>query len=451
MRHPRSGHRGMGFESHRPMSAPALGTRRPGSAKQNNPPTNRARPWDLMLLVAAGLVLVGQARVHSFIPVISGLRPALILTLLGLGLWLLDKERVRSPSLLIKQPMVKAGVFVLAWAIVGVPFSLSLGGSATFILEGLGRTVVVFLFLVAAVRSVHDVRRLMGVLALGTAVYSILAPVDRYTGGGATAYDPNDSAALLVSGIPLLLFFALHGRGTWIRVGAGLATLPVLAGVINSQSRGGFVALVAVLAFMLLMLKAVKPAIRIAVAVVISLAAVPFATPEYWERVESITQLDDGYGETGIGGRTNTWKRGLAYTWANPVTGLGVNMFPRQEGLVRGAAGFAARWRAAHSTWIGALAELGIPGFLAFVAMFALGIHTLWGVQRSSTKGSPGPRAPPELCAMGGFLLASLLGMMVAISFLSHAYTGLSWGLVAMVAGLAKVLPRSSANRGLGE
>ena len=135
-----------------------------------------------------------------------------------------------------------------------------------------------------------------------------------------------------------------------------------------------------------------------------------------------------------------TWKRGLQYTWENPITGIGIDMFPRREGLERGLLGMTAAWRAAHSTWIQILSELGVPGFLGFFGMFLMALKSLWQIQRSRWH-RPLPMRPEEFQALAGLLMASLLGTLVAGSFLTHGYTGLMWGPAAIVIGLGKVTP----------
>lgn len=396
------------------------------------------------MIVAAALVLVGYARTHSFVPGVGALRPAIVLTLLGVVAWLVDRRPERSLERLLDSSIVRAGLFVFAWAIVGVPFSMSLGGSSTFIIDNFSRTVLVFVIVVAAVRDFGDVRRLTGALALGAAVFSVMAPIERYTGGGAGGYDPNDGAMFMVASIPVLAFFVLHGRVLLFRIGAALAVFGAIGAVVTSQSRGGFLALAVMLGFMVITLKAIKPAARIAIVVLVLAATVPVASSEYWERVQTITEFDDGYGDTGIGGRRNTWMRGVNFTLSNPATGIGVGQFRRAEGQARGAAGFAARWRSAHSTWVEALAELGIPGFLAFISMFFFSARGLWRVQRED-KRSDLPDPGREARALGAFLLASLVATVVAGSFLSHAYSGLTWGLLAIIAGYLKALTLSAA------
>ena len=432
-----------------PSSAPNRRTHPNSKFRRRDLRQLKSEPWDLFLLVAAGLLLVGQARIHVFIPGAAALRPALLLGALGLIVWIFQKNRIRSLKSL-DTPLARAAGFVVLWALVGIPFALWQGGAFSYFVGSLVNTFAIFLLVAASIRSVQDVRRLIGVMALGTALYAFMAPSNPISRAfGAGGYDPNDSAMFLASGIPTLVFFALFGRRTWVRVASGLGALLPIYAIIDTQSRGGFIALVAVLAFMVFMMKGVRPALRAVVVTVIVLASIPVATTDYWERMETIQDLDDGYGETGIGGRRNIWGRAMEYTMANPVTGVGIDNFTVAEGrhpdiAGRVAEGQGAKYSVAHSMWFHTLAELGVPGFIAFVAMFLISLRELRKLQ--VRRGAPlPPNKTREVRVMAGVLIASLIGLIAAGSFLSNQYSVMVWGVLGVVAGLLKV--STSAHR----
>ena len=429
-----------------PRSAGPQTTSRPGK-----PYHTKAEPWDLFLFVVAGLLLVAQARLHVFVPGASALRPGLVLIIAGLGLWFANRSGMRAPRRL-KSPMMKAAYFLAIWAAVGIPFALWQGGAASYLLGTFAPSFLIFLLVVAAVRHFEDVRQLMGVFAFGTAAFALLAPLRGRLfsrGFGAGGYDPNDSAMFLVSGLPILVYFALVGRRTWVRIASGLGAFLSIYAIIDTQSRGGFIAIVAVLAFMVFLMKGVRPALRAVVVAVIVLASIPVATTDYWERMETIQELDDGYGQTGVGGRRNIWARAMEYTMANPVTGVGINNFTVAEGrhpdiAERIAAGRGAKYSVAHSIWFHTIAELGIPGFIAFVAMFFISLRELRRLQVRNRPSPPGMRET-EIKGMAGVLMASLIGLMAGGSFLSNQYSVMIWAVMGIIAALLKV--SSSAHR----
>jgi hypothetical protein len=401
------------------------------------------RPWDLMMIAAAGLLLISQARLHTLLPV-SLPRPAVVMVAIAFAVWLIQTDSVRSSQAVMGEKIGKAAFLVLAAAIIGVPFAISMGGAARSVLESFSRTFVVFLVLAAAVRNLEDVRRLIVTFALGAAVFGAMAPVQRGGGGSMGGYDPNDAAMFLVSGLPCLIFCILHGRRLLTRVAAGLSVFTVIGAIVMSSSRGGFIGLVAVVAFMLIMFKGVRPAMRMGVVGGILVLMLAVSSTDYWDRMQTITELDDGYGGDGnVGGRWNVWGRALEYTAQNPLTGIGMSQFPRAEGrhpviAARIEAGIGTKYSTAHSMWFQALAELGIPGFLAFLAIFFLSFKQLRRLQNTALD-PPSRMKTAEFQAMASTLMASLVGVMAAGSFLTQAFSGLTWGVFGIIVGLSKV------------
>jgi putative inorganic carbon (hco3(-)) transporter len=424
------------------LKVPVVGRRSGGQ----RPPSTGGHPvkrsWDLFLLSAAGLLLVSQARIQVFLP-FSVPRPALIMVVVALGIWLLENNRIRSSSPLLTDRIGQAAFLFATLAIVGAPFSLSFGSSARFLLEHFSRTFIVFLILAAVVRDFEDVRRLVGAVAVGAAVFGAMAPVGRATGASVGGYDPNDAAMFLVSALPCVIFFVIHGRRTATRILAALSVFTVIGAIAATQSRGGFIGLVAVLFFMTFLFKGVKPALRVGVVVAVMGVGFAVTSSDYWDRMQTISEFDDGYGGgERVGGRKNIWGRALEYTAQNPVTGVGINQFTRAEGLhpairARIEAGIGTKYNTAHSMWFQVMAELGIPGFLAFVGMFILSVKRLWRLQRTGLPPSLANRAEGQ--AVAGVLLASLIGVMAAGTFVTHGYSALVWGPVGLVLGYSKI------------
>jgi O-antigen ligase len=399
------------------------------------------RPWDLMMIAAAGLLLISQARLHSLLPIPLP-RPAVVMVAVAFAVWLIQTDPVRSSRAIMKDKIGKAAFLVLLAAIIGVPFAISLGGAARAVLESFSRTFVVFLVLAAAVRNLEDVRRLIVTFALGAAVFGAMAPVQRGARGSMGGYDPNDAAMFLVSALPCLIFCILHGRHLLTRVAAALSVFTVIGAIVMTSSRGGFVGLVAVIVFMLVMFKGVRPAIRMGVVGAIMVLMLAVSSTDYWDRMQTIAELDDGY-SGGVGGRKNVWGRALEYTAQNPLTGLGISQFSRAEGrhpviAARIEAGIGTKYSTAHSMWFQALAELGIPGFLAFVAIFVLCFKQLRRLQKTALD-PPSRMKTAEFQAMASTLMASLVGVMAAGSFLTHAFSGMTWGVFGIIVGLSKV------------
>lgn len=367
-------------------------------------------------------------------------------------LWAVQSKGARSFRC-FKDPVSRPAIFLAAWAVVTVPLAVWPGGALDGVTSRLLTTVLVFLVAVAAVRELEDVRRLLGVFAVGVGIYAILAPAGgEVRGMSAGGYDPNDAAMFMVSGLPALIFFVLFGRRTVTRVLAAAGVAAVLYGLVDTGSRGGFLAFATVLAFMTTMLRGVSATFRTVVVAVTFLAMVPLATADYWERIETIAQLDDGYGEDDeLRGRWAVWGRGVGYWSRNPITGAGMDNFTFMEGShpaiqARLAEGRGIPFRAPHSQWVQVLAELGIVGLAAYVLVFLRSFRLLRAVQKREEPPSPAWDSR-ETRVMAGVLLASLLAVAVAGSFLSNPYNLATWGVWALIAGLAKVRYLQRADR----
>ena len=424
--------------SHRPSTARLPVPR--GNGAPVDP--SREKPWDLLLLCAAGLILVAVARVHSFFPVLDTIRPALLLTLLGTCALVLRHRGARSIKHL-KSPIGYLIAFIFLWALLGVPFAIYQGNSARFLANSFLRTGVVVLLIAASVRNVPDLMRLLKVYALGAVAFSLLA---QGTGGlrdiGGGGYDPNDSAMFIVSAIPLVIYFLFRAKSIPGKLLFGFGLLACGSAVVLTGSRGGFLALIAVLGFSLFFFKGIAPIVRTvavaAVAVVVSVSA----TGEFWERMDTMFDEDD-YNRHSVTGRQEIWTRGMGYMVDNPVLGVGINNFSVAEGRHPEIAamiqrGRGVRYSAAHSVWVQAGAELGLPGFIAYLALLGLSIRFLWRLERQARFR---PREPSleALSEVGRPVIGVLVGLAVAGTFLSHAYSSLFWVGFALVLSVTKL------------
>jgi len=401
------------------------------------------QPWDLLLICAGGLFLTAVARTHTFVPGLHALRPTLLLAALGLAVWLFNQRGLRSLSAL-KHPLGYLAVFLAVWAGAGIAFAMYPGRAFGYWVDEFARVIVLFLLIAAAVRNIHDVRRLLAIYAIGTVVYAVFATTPgAFRGIGAGGYDPNDSAMFIVSGLPVVMHFFLRARGTLSRLFFGIGALLACGAIALSGSRGAFLALIALVAYILFFYKAITPALRLGIVVTIAGGIVFTASGDFWERMQSIGDEDD-YNRHSVTGRQQLWTRGMGYMFTYPAFGVGLANFSVAEGrhpviAERIARGQGTRFGVAHSSWVEVGSELGIPGFIAFISLFVISFKNL----RRFMKVARQPRAPPlqrEGGEMAGALMGSLIGLAVAGTFLSQAYGSMIWGPLALVLGLIKVM-----------
>lgn len=400
--------------------------------------------WDLLLASVAAYLLTAVGRWHQTFPVLDLLKPTLVASALAIALLLLDPAPARRLVPALRTRPVQFALAVLVWALLSVPGALHTGGAFEVAVNGLLRTVVMFLVLVCAVRDVEDVRRVAYVYFIAVAVYSavILGRFEvGYAGwrlGKLYYYDANDFATLAVTALPLGLYFGVTPGSIVQRVSAAVGSMAILIAFVWAGSRGGFLALVAVLLYLVFRFTAVPVRWRALSFVVTTLLLAATASEAFWTKMGTMLNPSEDYNLSAEGGRVQIWTRGATYMLTHPVLGVGAGNFPNAEGtlspLVRiRIFGRGLKWSAPHNTFVQAGAELGIPGLLFFIGM----IISAFVAIRATERRLRAARAPPSLPQA---LFASLLAFVVGGFFLSLAYSDMLYTLIGLAAGLAKTV-----------
>lgn len=403
--------------------------------------------WDLLLACVALYVATAVGRLHELFPVLQPLRPALVSAALAVGLLLLQQTGPRN-IVRLRSATTTCVLGLLLWVTLSIPGALSQGIAFRFLTDYFAKTVIMYGVIAGAMRSVRDVERLLFVYFAATVVYSAVVLVRFQLGGGEDwrlshlyNYDANDFATLIATALPLGLYFVLAGRRLLGRVlcAAGLVVLAVAE--IRTGSRGGFLALLAVAAFVLFRFTTIPARSRVAgLAVILAVVAVT-ASDRYWEQMQTVLNPHEDYNTTAETGRVKIWERGLGYMAANPVLGVGAGNFPVAEGTISPMAGRAeygagVRWGAAHNSFVQVGAELGVPGLVFFVGMLATALTALGLVARAALRLGASAIAISRLAQS---LMAALVGFMVGGFFLSLGYSDILYTLAALAVALRKV------------
>lgn len=422
---------------------------RPSSASWVSAPTQAVRipAWDLLLVCVAVYIAAAVGRVHQLFPVLLLLKPVLVAAGLAIGLYLLQQSGQRRLGRL-RSATTACLLGVLAWSALSVPAALN-QGVAFHTWTDFARTVVMYLVIAGSVRSARDVERL-GLVYFGVTVVYTAVVLTRFQLGADTwrlgrlyYYDANDLATLIATAMPLGLYFVLARRRPLLRVLA-VAGLAVLAmGIIRSGSRGGFLALLAVTAFVLLGFTTVPARARLAGLIVILAVVVATASDRYWTQMQTLIRPEQDYNMTSDAGRMKIWARGLGYMAAHPVLGVGLGNFYMAEGTISPLArlqerGIGVRWGAAHNSFIQVGAELGILGVLLFAGVMATAFRSLRRVARHPPRTSS---STGDVARLAQSLMAALVGFAVGAFFLSLAYADMLYTLAALAVALAKSSP----------
>jgi O-antigen ligase len=426
--------------------------RRSGAPRSPQFRATAAGGWDPLLVCAAVYIATAVGRVHQLFPALLLLKPTMVAAALAVALYVLQQSGARRIALL-RSRATTCLLALLIWAAVSVPGALNQGVAFRFFVNGLVKSVVMCLVVAGSVRSVRDVERLALVYFVATVVYAAVVLSRFQLGSGHWRlnnlydYDANDFATLIATAIPLGLYFVLGQRRLLLRALAivGLVTLGV--GEIESGSRGGFLAVLAVVAFVLLRFTTVPARARWAGLALILAVVLTTASDRYWVQMQTILSSDHDYNATSEEGRLKIWERGLTYMTAHPVLGVGVSNFQTAEGTISPLArrreyGLPVHWGAAHNSFVQVGAELGIPGLACFVGLIASVAMSLRRVTRRAL--ATGPYAV-RVSRLAQGLMGALVGFVVGGFFLSLAYSDILYTLAALTIGLAKIARRLAA------
>jgi O-antigen ligase len=335
------------------------------------------------------------------------------------------------------------------WALASGLWTVSLGRTV-YTLSSLAIALVYMLAFAGLLGSRADVERLLGyvaVAALGIGLFAIAA----YVAGGSLAVeqgrasggvgDANFFAAYEVVAIPLVLVLAGEPRKRWLRIALYATVLLLIASVLTTFSRGGLIALLAIVVLTLVVpsrtifrSRLQRTAVVVAVLV---FAGVGFNTLSgaYAPHLSSI------FSEGGGSGRLILWQGAWTGIKERPLTGLGYGAYPpASNDLIFRTPGASVRdydlhpdGQEAHSAYIGTAAELGIPGLVLFLGLL---VSTVLALRRAAARA----RAAGELFLMrvANALTISVGGWAIASVFLSSETSRPLW----IVVGIALALPK---------
>jgi len=224
----------------------------------------------------------------------------------------------------------------------------------------------------------------------------------------------------------------------------------LVLGIVRAGSRGGFLALTAVIAFVLVRYTVIPLRWRLLSTSLILVLFFATTSRQFWHEMDAVVSGTD-YNLKEETGRLEVWRRGLHYIADNPIFGVGANNFGMAEGTLsefasRQQYGIGVRWTAAHNSYLQVAVELGIPGLVLFLALIVSALKVL---RRPRRVGRAIPPAAGERPQLAQALMASLIGFLVGAFFLSLGYSEMFYMLVALAVGLWKVTAEDSRPAGV--
>jgi O-antigen ligase len=256
--------------------------------------------------------------------------------------------------------------------LVGIPFSFWPGGSVKVFGDLYLKVFVIVVLMIDTLNRPERIDRFTSLIVLcstfvaARSMFDYMRGIHLIEGGrlagavGGILGNPNDLALNLVVFLPFALATAFKPGPAPRRVVAALCTAVMMATVVLTKSRGGFLGLAAMLVMLVIGSVRVRPAVGVA-AVVAVLAAVPLAPASFWERMVSI--FDEERDTTGSRqARLDLMKEGVRVFAANPVLGVGLGQFVNYDPTGRKQA-----WNVTHNVILQVAAELGTVGLIPFI------------------------------------------------------------------------------------
>ena len=406
----------------------------------------------------AAVVLV---RFHNLPPFAAAFVPLLLLVPLARDLVVRRLPVIAPPAM--GWMVVLLGIYLIS-ALFSADTKRSWDAVTVFLTEGF----VLYFLVINVIRSPDMVRGVTWALLSAGAFVSIFAVHQTITGNYDSNYfgfaqadaairtgvttltgdvlqprmagsigETNRFAQTMLMLVPLGIFRVVGERSTVLKVIAGLLTVLITLGVILSFSRGAAVGL-AVLVVALMAMRMVRA--RHALVVVVVLAAILAAFPQYTNRITSLAGVG-GLENTGTSAVDNSLLSRITETAAaglvmldHPLIGVGPAMFPVYYEPYANNIGILVRndaEREAHNLYLGVGAELGIPGLVVFLLVAFSVVQLLRRARRASIV------RRPDLERLTTPFLLALLTYYVTGMFLHLSFGRFYWLMLAVATAAA--------------
>jgi len=434
---------------------PVVGRRVGGRARRDTRPAapvaaraSSARDvydWDYLWMVAFTALLF--FRPQDQIPPLEVFHLAELTAIAGLAA--MAVRRLRLGETIAKVNAEVIGVIALGGVIlITLPFSTWPGGSLHVFSDIYVKIILIFALMVSTVSTAKRVKQMTWLMVLASSYIALRAVFDYLRGVNLTEGDrvrgaiggmfnnPNDLALNLVTFLaPALIFVVLERRASR-RLLAAACSLIMLAAIVCTKSRSGFLGLLAMGAVILYYTARLKPGIILAV-IVAGIIAVPALPQSFWDRMGSITDADtDPTGSREA--RLRLLTQGVEVFTENPLTGVGAGQFQNynEPGVT------IERWRVTHNVWLQVAAELGIMGLVVFAYLVIRAYRACFatlrilGGSRSSRARAPASTLSDEdrriIDLNAKSMLAALVGWTVCSIFAAVAFNWTFYYVLAL-------------------
>jgi O-antigen ligase len=375
----------------------------------------RAAYWFLL-----AFLLLLYANTPFLLPAAEVLRPAKVVAVLAL-LALIGGTVMGQKQLEFAWP--EGGLLIAFLGAAALSCLTALWpGYATENVGDLAKMILTWFFILNCATSERRLRGVMWVMVIG-GLFPAIGTLKNYLTGnmyeGRAAWigifsNPNEVAYALVILVPLVVYLATP-RGWFVRLLMAAISLLYAAAIYVTFSRGGLIALVAVIA----LVGWRKKNRWILVLTVVLLVAGSMFASRFWSRDQDFSQLN---GDATVEQRLATTQAGFDMFMDHPLLGVGFGcsvvawpLYAPDNVYTRGAL-------VTHNTFIQALSETGLLGFVPFMCLLGFSLYRARDLALHSATPDLGAAVEVSLwglvfCGMsGGYVLTWFPYLLLALA-----------------------------------
>ena len=347
----------------------------------------------------------------------------------------------------------------LVYMVLAVPFS-SWRGDSFMLAQTYIRTGFIMLLVTAGMAmSWVECRSMIYAVALAAAVNLTTthflmrqtADSDRvFLQSKGMISDPNDLAAHLLLVLPFLLFIVLRQRTPVIirLISAAIITYGMFL-ILRSGSRGGLVALIFTLGFILIFGSARQRLIVGIAAPVLCIILIAFLPAATWERLKSFSG-GSGVAMESTESRKYLLIKSIEITFKKPLFGIGPGQFANYEGKEAVSQGRRGNWHATHNTYTQISSECGIPALVFFLGAIISTFGILSRIRKKATKMHKNEIVTATFCITIGLIAYSAASLFLANGY-RFQFLAISGLVIAIWRSVSKVQPSLCSDNTLAE
>lgn len=380
-------------------------------------------------------------RPYEMIPALSGfMSMAFYAGIVTLAVYFITQVVVEG-NLTARPREVNMVLLIGVAGLLSIPLAIDPGEAWTTFVDFLIKTILIFLVLVNVVRSERRMKLLI-YLSLAVSIYLCFHLIGDYRAGvfkiGAAETNTqrvagaikglfdnsNDLALHLVTMIPLAIVLGLENKNPLRKIVFWGITLLMIAAVIITFSRGGFLGLIAMALLLVRKIGRRNKSMALAALVLGVLFFLAVAPGAYAGRISTI--FDSAADITGSSSqRTEVLKRSIWVTLRYPLFGVGLGNFHHKSAQELGT----------HNAYTQVSSEMGIAAMVFYIIFLVHPLRKLRMIEREMFERNENSRF--YYLSIG--LQASLVGYMVASFFAAVAYQWYIYYLVAYAIALRRI------------